>query len=286
MSPSTRSANGQLPFPEIAEENASSAIREIYADIKRAQGAPLVNLVYRHLATIPGGLEWVWGSISTVWGFQRLQKAAGLMPLPDRMLVLPTSLWRGVGVWETDHPAIRAFIDDYNSTNTVNLLAITALSQVLSRPELPDGEQRLAVPQTSAATEMRAGLPVPKLDSLAPEVLDLVLFTNQIGESRSPPMVASMYRHLAIWPGSLAVTAVLLLPLAETGTLQQLRQSTIMAAERLGAELVSEASCRFPALADPASRDRILETLDVFRTTLIAKMIPVGHILRSALGPE
>lgn len=286
MRSSTRTANGQPPFSEIAEQNASSAIREIYADIKRAQGAPLVNLIYRHLATIPGGLEWVWGSISTVWGYQRLQKAAGLMPFPDRMLVLPTSLWRGVGVSEKDVAAIRVFIDDYNSTNTANILAITALSQVLNRPELPDGKQQLAVPETSAATEMRPGLPVPKLDSLVPEVLDLVLFTNQIGELRSPPMVASMYRHLAIWPGSLALTAVLLLPLAEAGRLQQLRQSTIMAAERLGAELVAEAPCRFPALPEPASRDAILEALDIFRTTLIAKMIPVGHILRNALGPE
>lgn len=286
MSSSTRYANGQPPFSEVAEQNASPAVRGLYADIKRVQGAPLVNLIYRHLATIPGGLEWVWGSISTIWGYQRLQKAGRLMLFPDRMIVLPTSLWRSAGVSEEARATIRVLIDDYNSTNAANILAITALSQVLNRPELPDGKQQLGVPQTSAGSEMRPGLPIPKLDSLAPEVLDLVLFTNQIGELRSPPMVASMYRHLANWPGSLAVTAVLLLPLAETGRLQQMRQSTILTAEKLGADLVAEAPSCFPALPDPASCNRILNALNIFRTTLIAKMIPVGHILSSALGPE
>jgi hypothetical protein len=273
-------------LPEIIEQDASSAIREIYADIKRAQGAPLVNLIYRHLATIPGGLEWVWGSVSTVWGYQRLQKAAELLPIFDKMLVLPTSLWRIAGVSENNSFAIRALIEDYNSTNAVNILAITALSQVLSRPELPAGKLQLAVPRTTGATEVRSGPPVPKLDSLAPDVLDLVLFANRIGEVQSPPMVASMFRHLAIWPGSLAVAAVLLLPMAETGRLQKLRQRTIAAAEIIAAELVADAPNGFPALPEPTARDHILEALDMFRTTLIAKMLPVGQILKSALALE
>ncbi|SIO40405.1 hypothetical protein SAMN05443247_04908 [Bradyrhizobium erythrophlei] len=52
------SAFSQLPvLPEIRQEDASAAVARIYSDIKRASGTPLVNLIYRHLATIPGGLE-------------------------------------------------------------------------------------------------------------------------------------------------------------------------------------------------------------------------------------
>jgi hypothetical protein len=61
------SAFSQLPvLPEIRQEDASAAVARIYSDIKRASGTPLVNLIYRHLATIPSGLEWVWGCILCV----------------------------------------------------------------------------------------------------------------------------------------------------------------------------------------------------------------------------
>jgi hypothetical protein len=273
-------------LPEIREEDASPAIRAIYADIKRAQGMPLVNLIYRHLATIPGGLEWVWFSISAVWGYQRLQQAARTMPFSDLSLMLPTSLWRVAGVSERELPAIRTLIDDYNSTNAANILAITALSQLLRRPALLAGRRQLALPQTTDAAEVLAGLPVPKLDSLAPNVRDLVLFTNGIGEAEPPTLVASMFRHLAIWPGSLVVTAALLMPLGESGRLQELRQKTIATAERLAAELIATTTNDFPALPELASRDRLQEALDLFRTTLIAKMIPVGHILKRALSAK
>jgi hypothetical protein len=118
--------------------------------------------------------------------------------------------------------------------------------------------------------------------TLTPEVRDLVLFANRIGEVQPPPMVASMFRHLAHWPGSLAVTATLLFPLAERGRLQELRHNTIGSAGMLAAELVDHAR-DFPALPEPASRGRILGALDLFRTTLIAKMVPVGHLLIGAL---
>jgi hypothetical protein len=50
----------KLPYlPDMREAGAPAAINRIYADIKNASGTPLVNLIYRHLATIPGGLEWV-----------------------------------------------------------------------------------------------------------------------------------------------------------------------------------------------------------------------------------
>jgi hypothetical protein len=54
-------------LPEIREEDAPAGIRRIFTDIKRASGTPLVNLIFRHLATIPGGLEWVWGCIRVNW---------------------------------------------------------------------------------------------------------------------------------------------------------------------------------------------------------------------------
>jgi hypothetical protein len=89
------SASVQLPaFPEIRLEDASPALDRIYADIRRESGTPLVNLIYRHLATIPGGLEWVWGCVRVNWGYDGLLRAAAAMPAVD----IAVALWRVAGL--------------------------------------------------------------------------------------------------------------------------------------------------------------------------------------------
>ena len=97
-------------------------------------------------------------------------------------------------------------------------------------------------------------------------------------------MVASLFRQLTQWPSSLAVTAVLLTPLAQSGELTRLRQKTIRAAERIAGELISNPRVGFPP-PPQAARQAVLHALDLFRTTLIAKMLPVGQILSQALKP-
>jgi hypothetical protein len=49
------------PIPTISESEATGLIAQIYADIRSVYRVNAVNLVWRHLATIPGGLPWVWG---------------------------------------------------------------------------------------------------------------------------------------------------------------------------------------------------------------------------------
>jgi hypothetical protein len=48
------------PVPAIAESEATGLITEIFADIRSVHRVGVVNLIWRHLATIPGGLPWVW----------------------------------------------------------------------------------------------------------------------------------------------------------------------------------------------------------------------------------
>ena len=116
-----------LPYlPEMREEDAPATIRRIYADIKRASGTSLVNLVYRHLATIPGGLEWVWGCIRMNWGYDGLLNAALAMPSTEIVIHLPVALWRTVGLSEQNLGEIRTLIDHYNLTNAANILGVTA----------------------------------------------------------------------------------------------------------------------------------------------------------------
>lgn len=279
-----RAIKAQAFLPELREEEASPTIKAIYADIKQASGTPLVNLIYRHLATIPGGLEWVWGSINAAWGYDGLQQAARRMPAAEAVTTLPPSLWHAANVSAQDLAAIKALIDDYNTTNATNLLAMTALSQVLRQPSVLKGDLP-PLPLTRGGKPVAAaGPPVPRMDTMAPDLRDLVLFTNNLGETEPPALVASMFRHLSIWPGSLAIATTILTPLAQSGHLKRLQHEAVSAAESLGADLVAHVPAGFPALPVPQSRQPILEALDLFRTTLIPKLLPIGHILRRAMG--
>src|SRR5258707_12282242 len=55
------------PVPAIAEASATGAVAEIFADIRRVLGVEVVNLIWRHLATIPGALLWAWGMLRPLY---------------------------------------------------------------------------------------------------------------------------------------------------------------------------------------------------------------------------
>ena len=44
------------PVPAITEAEATGETAAIYTDIRRVYGVGVVNLVWRHLATLPGAL--------------------------------------------------------------------------------------------------------------------------------------------------------------------------------------------------------------------------------------
>ncbi len=46
------------PIPAIAETEGTGDTAVLFAELRTALGVPFVNLIWRHLATIPGGLAW------------------------------------------------------------------------------------------------------------------------------------------------------------------------------------------------------------------------------------
>jgi hypothetical protein len=278
-------ASVQLPtLPEVRLEDASPALDRIYSDIRRESGTPLVNLIYRHLATIPGGLEWVWGCIRMNWGYDGLLRAAVAMPAADIAVILPAALWRIAGLNDSDLAAIRALVAQYNLTNAANILGITALAHVARNPACCSNSIALQWTESPGGPSVAATSSLPKLDELSVDIASLVYFVNGLGEEAQPTMVASLFRELTFWPGSLAVTAALLTPLAQSGELTRLRQQTTQVAETIASQLISSSRIGFPP-PPPAAREAVLNALDLFRTTLIAKLLPVGQILSRALAP-
>ena len=55
------------PLPSIAEADAVGEIAELYADIRQTLEMSFVNLVWRVLAAVPGGLAYSWGSLKPLY---------------------------------------------------------------------------------------------------------------------------------------------------------------------------------------------------------------------------
>src|SRR5271169_2727923 len=61
---------------EVSEADAPESVQEIYRDIRRLSGVPMVALIFRHIATYPEILEEVWTSIGPLFRVGRSQDAA------------------------------------------------------------------------------------------------------------------------------------------------------------------------------------------------------------------
>jgi hypothetical protein len=64
------------PVPAIREADATGAVAAIFADIRAVFGVGVVNLIWRHLAVFPGGLEWAWGSLRPLYAQGHMPAAA------------------------------------------------------------------------------------------------------------------------------------------------------------------------------------------------------------------
>jgi hypothetical protein len=270
-------------IPEISEAAADLRTRALYDDIKRVTGVPVVNLVYRHLATLPGALPYAWrvlrdgyatGEVAARAAALRAKLGAGLPPLSG-------ASFRLLGLDKRAIEDIGAVIEAYNTGNSLNLVALTALRLVVEgRARRRVGAEIVEAAQPPLATRRRRPLlPLPALAALSPSVLEQVLWLNRLGETRAPREIASLYRHLAHWPAYLALIGGLLLPLDAAGELARLREAVRREAERLAAPLAARLA---RAAAAPAPSP-LLPVLTRFTATVIPKMLAVGTLLAASL---
>ncbi|MBR0653510.1 hypothetical protein [Plastoroseomonas arctica] len=266
-----------MAFAEIHEGEAPREIALLYARLRDAMGIPVVNLIWRHAATLPGVLAWM---VETAEGVIR---SATVRSEREAMLGLgePGGFADFVVVARrlngVDQAMLRVMVDTYNRGNLTNLQVLTALRQAIA------GEPIGGAPLTLDALPppMLPALPAqPKLAELpaeiAAEVRALAAFHGGIGDA-----VPSLYLHLALIPGLLAPLRMALAPMVAAGAVTTLRDTLIaravVAAPKLRAGMAPPGP--FPA----AHAAAMLPALDAFAGGLIAEMGGIGAGLARAL---
>ncbi|MDG2285152.1 MAG: hypothetical protein P8N43_06455 [Alphaproteobacteria bacterium] len=264
------------PVPAITEAEASGETAEIYADIRATLGIGVVNLIWRHLATMEGALPWVWGAIKPVYVSGSAAREAGDLfdglNLPEMPLFPPSAL-RLAGVSDADRETVIAVLDSYNRGNSLNLIALATLSVK------PSGEAPSASGKVIGAVEKPIpGL--PSMDALEPDVRDLVLALSELGAGPTDRIIPSMYRHLAGWPGFLGLSWSVIAPLHHDGRLKDLMARGWDAAHTHAGRIAGEVS----AGAEPSSVAEARAAIEEFKRTAISRMVPVAMIIRRMMG--
>ena len=107
------------PVSAITEASATGTVAATFADIRATTRVGVVNLIWRHLATIPGALDWAWGAVRPRYADGTLAEAADTL---RASLTLP-SLAR----LPPPHADAAAILAAYDRTNIRALLALCAL---------------------------------------------------------------------------------------------------------------------------------------------------------------
>ena len=249
------------PVPAIPEATATGEVAAVFADIRAVTGVGVVNLIWRHLATIDGALPWAWQAMRPRYVDGTLAAAA------DRLRA------------GLDVPTLAAMgLPDAAAYDRTNARALVALCALLARL---DGVAGGATP-IPVEKRVEAALPLPPLpalDALPREVAVLVMLLNRIGAGPDP-ILASMYRHLAYWPDFLAAIARQLQPLEQTGTIRPQIAAALAMAQAEGQAFASVLGAT--AALPEQSVDSTRAGLRRFAEDALARMVVLCTAIRNA----
>ena len=274
------------PVPSIPEADATGEIAVLYADIRATLGVPVVNLIWRSLAAMPGGLAWAWEAVKPLHADGSIHGQARALRLGQRapdVPALPRSALRSAGIDTAGEAAIRVVLDAYDRSNPLNLVSLSAMLAVLEGT----ASTETARPREPWTPEAPVEGDLPKLldlDEMTYDVAQLLHDINKLGARGRSDILVSMPRHLAHWPGFLALYWTVIAPFDWDGRLRGLIDAVLADGRQRGAVLAHTLS----GVAAPPEdiKDALVSTLDDFSRNAIARMIPVVSLLKRAMPRE
>jgi len=272
---------------EVPETAATGETARIYAEMRRYCGVSYVSTLQRHVATLPGCLEWCWAVVrpgflsgaipETAW---RLAAPENLKPLPP----LTRPALRLLGVDAAGEAAIRGIWESFVRVSPINILFGACLKLLI---EGADGAGEGPPATDWTPPPMLPPMP-PMADpaALAPDHAAVLLQFGEAGPGCSV-IVPGPYRCFAHWQGYLAWAATELGPLFYDAGV---RAECGRVAERVAAAAPDVLRRLPPVPADPPRLDpgqaaAILDAIARFKGAS-PEMIVFGTLLLNALPPD
>ena len=272
-------------LPEINAKDASGVTSEIYRSIEAALGVRLVNLVYRHLATIPGALEWAWAVVGD--GFKTEIYKGRSAPLADfgKRLSgvtgdLRTISLKSYGLTAREAAAVRVTLDAYNRANPMNALSLRVIALALSAGWLAPAV-RTTISPTVPLVDL---LPMGQLQDLdgdtSGHLSRLALYATGVESD----LVPSLFRHFILWPGFLAAVGDWLQPLHEDDLISHYSSEISGEADAIAKEIFDNLNVVGNTLAAPDEDTRLALSSTIAQfLPAICRMIVIGGLLSSSI---
>ena len=265
-----------MPYlAEVAEAEASGEIARIYAEIRRLTGVPFVALVYRHLATVPQALEGLWRLVAPLLLSGDLQECAWRMSRDAWTASVPDLPRNVAALGEAELSRIADVIAAYNRANPVNFAIVSVIgapSPTFVTAREPSGAVWIPPPA------LRSLPPIPPVGDLPPEVRTLVDAFGKRGPGGNSILVPTLYRHLAHWPGFLALAQREVLPRVAGGAFQPMIDAFRIGMQREAAVFASDRAMASDPLLGVAAP--VLERF----AGVIPEMVVVGSFLSRILA--
>ena len=278
----------------ISEKEADPSLTAVFTDIKKTLGVPFVNLIWRHLATIPGGLEMTWSLAKPLYDSKALNESARALrqqtTLVNRVTPWPDSVRTTLGLTTQDKSEIVLLLEDYGHANSRALLVLSYLHASLSAASIfgyegePKGSHTSTLIDPLARVEhnkdglIKPARPLPATADLNASVVALIKILNTFGEPMPSPAEPSLYRHLSYWPSFLAAFWLAVEPMERQGLL--VREGINMRERASSTVNQWKLSADMPEAIVTASVSQVLKSLDHFTYAVIPRMIVHGDMMK------
>ena len=272
------------PVTAITEDEASGEIAQLYEEIRRSLGVPVVNLIWRHLATIPGALPWAWNSLKPLYASGAITNAAVSLRSslrPESNLGISSSTLKSVSLSSDDLRSITVVLNSYERSNSLNLIALNALLIKIDGVEdhTQDGLTQVTADDGIVHGEMPELLVLSNMEA---SVRELVEDLNRIG-GRSD-ILPSMYRHLAHWPQYLGLLHVLLRTIETESGLESQIANTIEETKAAAVQLLPQLANDVTPLS-PETELQVRDALSRFIEGTLGKMTTIIQLIAAAMPP-
>jgi hypothetical protein len=208
------------PVTAIDESAAVGETALVFAEIRRTMGIPLVTSIWRGLAGMDDSLRPAWDAAKPIYESgepeRALARSIAAANLPSPKPLAPTAL-SCIGMTEGDVRTVRAVIAAYNRSNGLNLMALAALIA-------PTATGSGAVLAAASTASPAPRLPLPPLlpsEVIAADIWDIIRRVNAFGAAGIDAGIATLWRHLAHWPGLLALIHCAFAPLQSRGLIDE-----------------------------------------------------------------
>lgn len=285
-------AGFEATLPERSEAEASGEIAVIYGELKTFARVPFVALLYRHLATREGVLPWLWAGLRPILASGAVSDAservaeAAILPA---LKAISAAEWRLAGLAAADRLAIASVLAAYDRANPINIVIARLLRAILQGAPLPDrpGAREGERPARPVRLILAPLPPILPVSAIPAETSAALAALAGYVRPASGALTPSLYRHLAHWPGYLALLPARLEPVYRLGAIDKAVARYREAAEAEALQLLADVVPRLDPHRRPsgAMAASLVETLDAF-AGLIPEMIAVGRLLRAGLPIE